>query len=806
MLYNRMQKDAFVEEKTMMAAPGDYGGHLHNMSVVPKSNCAQMMHTPQSQSVQHNFWRRRRPWTPFLPDSSLERRPCTPFLPDTSLEREDICQNDFMTPHSGHAVPHLPEQKGLGTQDQELFWGNSLENYCRWNTLPLLAKPSMMLADPRIVGHQQHTFWKPPAKGIINQNTFRPLRKSLPQKSYVPNLFPVPEHERKTNDFLAKDPKSSRPVLSHHLPVTSDLFIENIVQEFSNDFAHDYLSGDQRIDDYKHWDGGNRPVRQVYRCHAKKKPVQELHTERIWGVYRQPVRPEKEKFWVPDWPGVSSITRLPEDVMIHALLYLSESALWRIYRTCKLFKRAYFRQEGHGKIGSSKRILFFAAQGYRFPKLQKLKIERLHFPTRNILVNEFHFPALKEVELAKCFLPHFSTHPKVGKLRVTDQFHTDMLSFYPNIRRLTITGISNIELGTIVHLLPKTLQNLTLDVSAVRPGDWEVLGELTELVLLSLWIGQNKDIKRHEPDIVEIPASLVKLQSILIRGLETTPDIPPLPALEVLTLEKIDDLDIKELPLIKSLKTLELYRCGMDFWDIHLFEAKYPNLKALLLCPLDDEMDLNLDLFPDLAFLRDLTLSDVRIVLDRSRRHFPAKTPRLTKLTLDHVILDTPHLLNSLKNRGDDINKVSFKSCNFHVPFKLPELVGVKELVFRKCAPLWLSVLASCREVNAKLESMTITKCGVKETGLWNLNKFPNLVKLDLSETSLRTENIPRLHRLERLTMVSCNLNSWDVGRLLTNFPALVALDLSKNKTLAKAIAKKHDSQSINFLNRVLYH
>jgi len=756
-----------------------------------------------------------------------------------------------MAPHSAQAeFSHVQEQNDLSTQDQELFYVNSLER-CSYTTLPVLAKSSVMLPDPRVVGYEQHTFWKPREKDIFGPLPKRsqqiaqlaadnfskerskwlgaqqePRHVSQPaadhfikerskwlgaqqgssQNSYVPNLFHSPEDERKTTDFLPKEPKSSCPLLLHDLPVTSDLFIENIVQEFSNDFAHDYLSGDQKIDECKHWNGrqslGVGPVRQVYRCHSKKKAVQELHTERIWGGHRQQLdKPAKEKFWVPAWPEASSITRLPEDVMIHALLYLSESALWRIYGTCRLFKKAYFRQEGLGKIGSSKRILFFAAQGYRFPKLQKLRIERLHFPTSNILVNEYHFPALRDVELAKCLLPKFATHPKVRKLRVTDQFHTDMLSFYPNIRKLTLTGISDIKLGAIVHLLPKTLQSLYLDVSTVRARDWEALGQLTELRVLSLWIAHI----RHEPEVVEIPASLEKLESIFIRGLETTPYIPPLPALNWLSLERIDDLDVKELPSIPSLESLNLERCVMDFWDIHLFESKYPNLKVLYLAPFDDEMSLNLDLLPDLPFLRDLTLCDVRIVLDRSRRHFRMKTPLLTKLTLVQVSLDTPHLLNSLKNSGDDISKVSFKSCNFDVPFQLPELVGVKELVFRKCSPLWLGVLASCREVNAKLESMTITKCRVNERGLWNLNKFPNLVKLDLSETTLRTENIPRLHRVERLTMVSCNLNKWDVGRLLTNFPALVDLDLSKNQSLGKAIAKKHDSKGINFLNRVHY-
>jgi len=585
------------------------------------------------------------------------------------------------------------------------------------------------------------------------------------------------------------------------VPVTNDLLIEEIVQQFSNDFAHDSFSVD---DEYKYHNRRPRP-RQVYRYHSKGKPVQQLYTgSLLWGGQERPSETTgKRDFWVPKWPQISTITKLPEDVMIHALLYLDEPTLWRISRTCKLFKSSYFRQVGQGKI-ESRRILFFAAQGYRFPKLRRLKIEKLHFPTCNILLNEFFFPSLREVELDKCFLPNFCKHSKVEKLRVTGQFHTDMLSFYPNIKRLCITRISNIELGHVVHLFPKCLQRLTIDVATVKPADWEVLGQLTELELLSLWIGQNKDIKRDELVHIEIPPTLVKLKVILIRGLESTPVIPPLPVLNVLTLEKINDIDISQLPTLPSLKTLELYRCRMDFWDVHLLESKYPNLQVLLLWSAEYEMILNLDLLPYLETLQELTLGDVDVVMgphDKSRKFFPSKTPNLVKLTLDHVVVSTP-LLNSLKKSGD-IRRVTFKACRFRTPFKLPLLVGIRELVFRQCEPLRLEELASTRWViNKKLESLTIVHCRMNDACLRHLKKFPNLFKLDLSENSLRVRNIPHLHQVERLTMVSCHLNQWDVQRLLVVFPYLKAMDLSKNEALCKEIARKHNSGSIKFLSR----
>jgi len=325
-----------------------------------------------------------------------------------------------------------------------------------------------------------------------------------------------------------------------------------------------------------------------------------------------------------------------------------------------------------------------------------------------------------------------------------------------------------------------------------------------ELERLSLWIGQNKDIKRHEPVQVEIPPTLVKLRDITIRGLTTTPVIPPLPALDILTLEKIRHLDINELPSIPSLKSLELYRCRIDFMDINLFETKYPTLRMLALCSADEETSLDLDFFPNLDCLEILFLSDVKIVQGEPRNEGCSKTTRLTRLTLNYSILESPHLLSSLKNDGN-ILKLTFNSCVFSCPFKLPESVGVKELVFRKCQPIVLGSLAGCSEANEKLESMTITYCHFNETDLKFLNKFPNLVELDLSGNSLKTKNIPRLHCLKLLKMVSCNLNNLDVGRILTNFPALVSLDLSKNKKLRKKFHKKHNSASINTLNSYFF-
>jgi hypothetical protein len=771
-VYNQRIQSAFVEEKSMMESWEGYGGHLVNIyTSSAQSSCPQLMQS--SEPIGQN-------WQTF--------------------RRENMCQNPWILQCSGPKVfTHQDRLRNFRTPFRITDWSECGEGIYFQEPLPVLARPNIMLPDQRRLGYEQQTIWSYPEK-YFRQTTLHQTPQGLSLRSYVPRSPAInpPQDVTMKTDFQFNDSKPSLLIPSQYVPMTNDLFIEELVQEFSNDFAHENLSIDQRIDDCKFCERNLMPVRQVKIDLARIKPVQQLYTDSVFSKWheQQLDKPIKEEFWVPENPEVCSITRLPQDVMTHALLYLSETTLWRIYKTCKLFRSAYFRQEGHGKIEFN-RILFFAAQGHRFLKLQKLKVEKL----RTGLVNEFFFPTLREVELINCFMSYFCLHTKVEKLRVKEQFHTRMLSFYPNIKKLRITGIANIELGSIVHFLPKTLQRLTLDVATVKPCDWKVLGQLADLELLSLWIGQNNDFKRHELVNVEIPSILVKLRVILIRGLEMTPVIPSLPALEILTLEKIHDLDIKELPSIPTLKTLDLYRCEIDFWDIHLLESKYPILQVLSLCFDDEDIILNLDLFPNLDCLRDLILSDVKLRLGESRNEFcHSKTPRLAKLTLDHVILDTPHLFHSLKHTGSMV-KVTFKSCTFLKPFKLPESVGVKELVFWRCEPLWLGVLASSHEVNRQLESMTITRCRFKETDLWNLNKFPNLVKLDLSENALSTENIPRLLHLKRLTMVSCNLNEWDVGRLLTSFPALVALDLSKNKKLGKRTAKKHNSASINALN-----
>lgn len=748
-----MSKNAFVEEKTMMAAQEEYDYNYR------RSNRSRINSHHEQKDDSH------------LPAFSREVLRQTPFR--------------LLSQSKLHNLALPPEQSGSRHQEHTNWW-ECPEDLRSQNSFPMFRQPKVRPPLQRCLTLEQYKLWGKCPEQELQQASFPMFPHSLAQSSYSKNhslLMP--------NDFFIEEPDSF-PVLSPQQPPTNDLLIEEIVQDLWRVPVSDNSEEEQRNDDFEYTEESLR--------HAKGKPVQQLYTESVfWSGNGRQYCSSGQELWVPEDPQKSSITWIPKDVMIHALLYLSDSTLWNISRTCKLFKRAYFRQGGEGKTGSN-RILFLASQGYRFPKLEKLKIWKLHFPTCNILVNEFYFPSLREVELANCLLPNFCTHSKVEKLRVSRRFHTDMLSFYPNIKRLTITGISNIELGAVAPLLPNMLQRLTLDVSVVKAGDCEILGKLTELELLSLWIGQNKDSRWDGQVVVKIPASLVKLRVIAITGVEKTPVIPPLPALENLTLQKINELVITDLPSVPFLKTLELYRCGMDFWDIHLFESKYPVLQLLLLCPYNDNMSLNLDLFPTLDYLKELSLSDVEIVLGETQNgYYHPKTPRLVRLKLDRVILPMPHLVNSLKH-SDDIYQISFKSCYFRIPFKLPEFVGVKELVFKNCEMLWLGALASNPEVNEKLQSITITKCRIRETGLWKLNKFPNLVRLDLSENSLRTENIPYLPHLKQLTMVSCNLSEWDVGRLLTNFPALVALDLSKNKKLDKVIAKKHDSKSINCL------
>jgi len=769
MLSRRKNSSAFIEEKNMIAIEEEYD-YPHRQTSCPTSRPIISHHEQKGETHQDTL--------------STEELWETPFSPLYQSYKPN-----FMLQH---------KQSGL-RQQQQTLWRQSPEDLRCQNSFTTFPRRKIRPPTQRFLTSERFILCEKLPKLEEPQRTLFPP----PLSSYVSSSsLPLPPRDNTSPDDLVIEDASWSSLMSQHQPVTNDSLIEEIVQDLWKEPIYDDFVGEQSIREYEYFEGSLR--------HAKGKPLQQLYTESVfwsghgesafWSGHGRQYCSSEQELWEPENPEEISMTWLPKDVMIHALLYLSEPTLWQISRTCKLFKRAYFRQGGKPK-NRSNRILFLASMGYRFPKLKKLKIWKLHFPTCNMLVNEYFFPSLREVELANCLLPNFCIHPKVEMLKVSHHFHADMLSFYPNIRALTITGISNIELGSVAPLLPRTLERLTLDVAVVKAGDCEVLGKLTELWLLSLCIGQNQDLRRDEQVMIEIPESLVKLRFISIRGIESTPVIPQLKALEYLILIKIKELVITELPSLPSLKTLELNRCGMDFWDIHLFESKYPVLQVLLLYPYNKHMSLNLDLFPTLESLKELTLAEVDIVLGESQNVFyRSKTPRLAALTLANVVLPMPHLVNSLKKTGD-INTISFKSCTFCNPFKLSEFVGVEHLVFKNCEKLWLGALASNPKVNSKLQSIIITKCKINETGLWNLNKFPNLVELDLSENSLRTENIPHLHHLKQLAMVSCNLSRWDVGRLLTNFPALIALDLRGNKDLGKA-AKKHDSKSIKILNR----
>jgi len=517
----------------------------------------------------------------------------------------------------------------------------------------------------------------------------------------------------------------------------------------------------------------NNAQQQLHEQDAEKLNGREQRY-RVWKA--KPVRIES---WVPRDKSRSSLTKIPMDVMTHALLFLDDSTLWKVKSTCKLFKGVYFRQTGVGPTDSH-RILFLAAQGYSFPRLQRLMIKDLQFPAERNLVNEDQFPMLREVGLANCIVPSFCSHPKVTNLRIMYELHDRMLALYPNLTVLAVTKL-NLDLSSIAAKLPRKLRELILEVTGSKGSDWHYIGKLTDLRYLSIWIRQKAN-DRPDAVVVDIPPTLQKLRDIALCGLQETPNIPSLPLLEKLTLEKVSELTLGDLPTLPSLKFLDLWWCNMNLDHINILETKFPALESLLLDPWE-RVALNLNSFPALPSLRSLTLGNVHLI----EGSIGDWAPHLVRVTLNNISLKGVNL-SYVFRRCRKLFYIKFRECRFgSCPWGLT-FEGVEEAVFDSCYGLRLKAFTK----NETLKRLSLCGCHIARRVLRHLAKFPNLEELDLSKNKgLNLKHIPPLHCLKSFSLVSCNLKDSDLRIIFRNLPQLVTLDLSNNGLLRKPLATK---------------
>lgn len=240
-----------------------------------------------------------------------------------------------------------------------------------------------------------------------------------------------------------------------------------------------------------------------------------------------------------------SLTRLPKDVALFCLTFLSDRDLYRSANTCSLFYKAFFTLTKTGGKSASQRLVNLAHCGHKFPRVKMLN---LRMPPSDLSVllsiDSQKFPALRVVRICYICVQLLPQHQGVTALHmIGGEYDTTQKFPYQNLRFLRI---ENSDFSPY-SALPQLLNLTTLQLSSC--------------------VVSHKITTRRFP----------KLRNLEIKGYNEQP-ILCLPGLEELILNVPQQLHTQPQRNLRRLKVIT----GGDIAFLgRIIENMYPRLEKL---------------------------------------------------------------------------------------------------------------------------------------------------------------------------------------------------------------------------------
>lgn len=327
--------------------------------------------------------------------------------------------------------------------------------------------------------------------------------------------------------------------------------------------------------------------------------------------------------WCSQVQWRASLTKVPSQVVLYCLSWLTDEDLYSASTTCHLFHTAFTsytrgdnlihkafnsctRVEKQKMSKKSKLLVRLSSRGHKFPRVEFLNVQFKH-AEYYLFVRPSKFPALRTLMLRYGCVQFMPAHPNVKALYLIGcEFNAHIIFPFPNLQHL--------------HL-----EDCTSEISSKNP--LPKLDQLQNLVVKWSVVSQTLS-KRRFP----------KLKRLVMKGNQVVNKLR-LPHLEVLSMDLPMHYDLQALP---NLLTLKLSKNGDNSFLERITEEKYPRLQKLVIDLGILWHDLDLSLLPPHSTMTHLRIAS-RGTVDVQNLTVE-NYPRLTTVDIDADEVDLTKL------------------------------------------------------------------------------------------------------------------------------------------------------------------